>query len=167
MTKTSKKDKRCGFTFAEILVVLTIISVLTAVVAPYATRNNKHLHLEQEALNLKVAVDYLRNEAMSGNEITRLVLRPKETSFALEAGTDNGTGISFAALPGLRGMPHRLEAPLRFADTTGFDTDGERECLVFDARQAWPNGEIILANTEEIITVKIEGIRTFVEHSSE
>ena len=161
--KTAMKSKRYktsvnGFTFAELLVVLAIIAVLTAVTVPYATRYGKNLKLEQESLNLATAVNYLVDLAKRSQRVTRLVLIPNQSSYAMKIASIEDSR-RFEPVVGYLGRPYLLGSGFRFDNITGFTCDADLYYLLFDPARSWPKASFALVTKEGMKTIRIDGMK--------
>ncbi len=57
--------RRAGFTLIELMLVLAILAMMVALVAPALARSSRARNLEQEALRLVALTEYARDEAVS------------------------------------------------------------------------------------------------------
>src|SRR3954462_13922697 len=57
--------RRAGFTLIELMLVLAILAVMVALVAPALAKSSRARNLEQEALRLVALTEYARDEAVS------------------------------------------------------------------------------------------------------
>ena len=57
--------RRAGFTLIELMLVLAILAMMVALVAPALAKSSRARNLEQEALRLVALTEYARDEAVS------------------------------------------------------------------------------------------------------
>src|SRR3954468_20528775 len=57
--------RRAGFTLVELMLVLAILAMMVALVAPALARSSRARNLEQEALRFIALTEYARDEAVS------------------------------------------------------------------------------------------------------
>jgi prepilin-type N-terminal cleavage/methylation domain-containing protein len=155
-----------GFTFIELLVVLTIIAVMVTIVVPYANRSNKSLNIKQESLSIAEALKYMADLAMDTKKPTRIVINPKANSFLLEMATEINNQ-SFRPIEDFGGGGiHYFVQNVRIIGIKGFDAEGDGYYLIFDPTKPWPNGSISLSTTDSITKINIKGKQIEIEDST-
>lgn len=158
---TTYNAMRSGFTFAELMIVLGIITVLVAVTVPYATRSNEHARLCREAANIDSALQYCVDLALSGEKPVRFVLNAQRRTYGLESLSLDG--VTFEPLQGYLGRARQLNRTFTISDPEGFNCDAESQYLVFDAAQPWPTASFMISNMEEAYIIRIEGLRVWAD----
>ncbi|MFC1676524.1 Tfp pilus assembly protein FimT/FimU [Planctomycetota bacterium] len=165
MNACNSKLKLSGFTLFELIIVLVIISTTITVILPYATRSNESFKIKQESLNVAEMVKYAVDLAINSARPTRIVLKPKDKSYLLEASRDAGQDV-FEALDNYQGRPRYFSRNINIIDIEGFDTAGKEHFLIFDPALPWPNGSFSLSFRDAIITINIKGRKVEIEETS-
>lgn len=90
---------RAGFTLLELLVVLAIMVVLAAFIAPRLANSFQHRELDQEAVRLLALTEYARGEAQSQGIPTQVWIDPQSGNYGAEAvpGYDGDKGVGQTA----------------------------------------------------------------------
>lgn len=148
--------KTTGFTFVELLVVLTILSVMVTIALPYASHSNQQLRLHQEAANLKTAIALLIEQAKNTQRPTRLAIDPTQQSYQLQQKL-NRPNEEFEPLPGSLGQTHYLQQHDSFDQLEGFQTDGQNRVLLFDPSHPWPQAGLTIINQQATYHLLING----------
>jgi general secretion pathway protein H len=100
-----------GFTLIEIVVVLAILAVATALVLPSVGRGTESLRLRSEAGRVAALLRQARLEAVSQRRATRVILDPARNTAAMVAGDPDH--------PGRPDRQVELPAGLRLRAVTG------------------------------------------------
>jgi len=77
---------RNGFTLVELLVVLTLMGLVSALVLPAMERVLARRELRQSVLGLAAVARNLRGRALSESAVLRLVVDPSENSYEVSSG---------------------------------------------------------------------------------
>ncbi|MGQ0640476.1 MAG: pilus assembly FimT family protein [Gemmatimonadaceae bacterium] len=129
---------RRGFTLLELLVVLAILSVVTAVVTPSLFSAVRPTELEQGASELTHLISRARASAVERAVPSRLVLVPRDCRYTLQFGVsgDSTIGATLPLAPSVQLDDPRHSITLRF-DAIGRATperivlrSGERLAIV-------------------------------------
>ncbi|OGQ50536.1 MAG: hypothetical protein A3I10_02420 [Deltaproteobacteria bacterium RIFCSPLOWO2_02_FULL_57_26] len=87
LTSRAGRDRR-GFSLLELLVVLLLLALSSALVLPAIDRGLKERELKQSALELAAVARDLRRRAVYENALQYLVLNPSENSY--QTGIEGG-----------------------------------------------------------------------------
>jgi prepilin-type N-terminal cleavage/methylation domain-containing protein len=165
ITIYNKTTNRPGFTLTELIIVLTIIAVMVVIIMSHTNRSRQGLTLREEASNMLWAIHYVIDLAKNSNRSTRIVIDPKENTYALQIATE-ATDQNYQAVEGFLGLPHRFDPSVRIMNTTGFEATAGKEYLVFDPRYPWPEAFVSLVNNEKAMVIRIRGRQVEVDDAN-
>jgi prepilin-type N-terminal cleavage/methylation domain-containing protein len=151
-----KKPALRAFTLVELLVVLTIVAVLAMVIAPYATRSNEGLSLEQECLNIVEVARFAMQCATDQQCPTRLAVDLKRHSYRVEIALDPGRQ-EYRPIEKLQGLQHALPPGVRVFGLDGFTATGDGSYVTFDPAANWPAADMSLLAGTTVKKVLIRG----------
>ena len=154
-----------AFTFAELLVLLAILSVMATIALPYASHSNRQLQWQQEIANLKTSLALLIEQAKTTQRPTRLTIDPVEQSYQLQQ-TSNRADEDFEPLPGALGQKRLLEKHSSFDQLEGFQNDGQNKILLFDPSRPWPRAELTILTEQSIHHLLINGQTIEYQHEN-
>lgn len=155
-----------GFTFIELLVVLTIIAAMMTVVIPYAGRSNDSQKVRQESLNIAEALRFITDLAIDTRKPVRIVIDIRDNSFVLEKANEiNNRNFQIIEDFG-NDSTHYLSKNVQIFDIRGFTAEGTLQYLIFDPKMPWPSGSISLGCQDSFITVNIKGKQIEIEDSA-
>ncbi|MCK5804681.1 MAG: hypothetical protein KAI66_17720 [Lentisphaeria bacterium] len=107
MNNLTRKERSSAFTLLEILVVLAIIILATALVAPSIGRMPGRLTVEQALSSIRTAMSESALVARAGGTPMRLTLNMEDNSFSLAAFTpEKGFAADTVPHPQKKDAPH-------------------------------------------------------------
>ncbi|MFC1781761.1 Tfp pilus assembly protein FimT/FimU, partial [Planctomycetota bacterium] len=155
--KSNRAERFNGFTFIELLVVLTIIALMMAVVIPYAGRSNESQTIRQESLNIAEALRYITDLAIDTRRPARIVINLQDNSFILEKANEiNNRNFQMIEDFGSDSI-HYLSKNVQIIDIKGFTFEGNQQYLIFDPEMPWPSGSISLCSQNSFAKINIKG----------
>src|SRR4051812_14125592 len=80
--------RRAGFTLIELVLVLAILAMMAAFIAPALARSSRQRALDQEALRFLAVIDYGRNEAVSQGVAMAVYIDTASQSFGMEPASE-------------------------------------------------------------------------------
>lgn len=161
----SEKSLSFGFTLIELVIVLVIVSVMTAMILPYARTSTNNLELQHHCLNIAQAVRYGRHLASKTGTPTRLIINIREKSYGLQIATRPGS-YDFKDLEDAAASTRYIGRNVAITDMDGFDMTARQYYLVFDPAGTWPNASILLSTAYAAKRVTISAKRIKVEDLS-
>ena len=144
-----------AFTLVEMLLVLAIVAIMAASIAPLASRSLATMRLRQAALTLAAHVRFAQTLAIDRGRITRLRLDRARRSYRVDLAED-AVGREFSAAPGVAGSAVYLTEGVSFEsielDVHSSDRD---DALVFDPLGEWSTGRLWLTDgiSKSVITI--------------
>ena len=147
----------------ELIIVMAIISAMITVIAPYATRSNNDLKLKEQCRNLAETTKYALNFAQVVYKPTRLVIDTKTKSYHVEMMADNGT---YEPLQTFAGSTQYIASTIAIGGLDGFETDKDKDYLIFDPERPWPYANISLLDNDSTATIKIQGKQVDIEEQN-
>lgn len=155
-----------GFTLVEMLAVLTILAVMTAVAVPYASRSNGYLLLEGECRSLAETMSYAVDLAARTRLPARLIVDLAQNTCALEIAQDQGAS-EYAIVEDGQLMVLSLGEKTRVLDMQGFQSAGNTSYfLTVNPGQPWPSAAVTLAGDGALRKIVLTGGHVAVEDSS-
>jgi type II secretion system protein H len=76
--------RRAGFTLIELMLVLAILAMMVALVAPALAKSSRARNLEQEALRLVALTEYARDEAVSHGVSMSIYVEVQSQKYGME-----------------------------------------------------------------------------------
>jgi type II secretion system protein H len=76
--------RRAGFTLIELMLVLALLAMMVAIVAPKMARSSRARNLEQEALRFVALTEYARDEAVSQGVSMAIYVETQTQRFGME-----------------------------------------------------------------------------------
>ncbi len=147
----------------ELVIVMVLLTVMTAVAVPYATRSKKGLQLNQMCADLAELAKYAVDRAAQKGQTVRLVIDFNDHTFVLEAAKAEGQELKFKPLQEAWVQNRPFPSDARLVSIQGFDAlDTNQYGLTFDPRQPWPLADVSLEFAGDSKIVRIEGRRIYV-----
>ncbi len=154
ISRTSERTKRSegflkatGFTLVELLLVVALMGVVVATLAPQLGSSLRHWQLRQATDQVASMVRALRIRARQEQIPMRFVLDPKTKSY-----WSDRLRVSPAAEPSALTDPllarQQLPAELEFSDLAGFTTEGQEHYLVFTPLGRSPVSSVVVKTTK-------------------
>ena len=143
MSRTGRfRARQSGFTLIEVVVVLAILALVTALAVPYLARGNASLTTTAAAREIAAALRTTRSLAM---------LHGRSAAFTL----DTARGVYRADVSG---APHRLPKGLRLAlvTTTAERTDATVGNIRFYADGSSDGGGVLLGDDNKLTEVLVD-----------
>jgi len=81
---------RDGFTLVEIMVVIVVLTILTATIVPEFSGTIEDARLRASGRNLAAAIRFAASEAVTRSRVVRLQVNPASREYWLEAENDRG-----------------------------------------------------------------------------
>jgi len=134
-----------GFTLFELVIVLAIIAAMVTVIAPYASRSNESLELDNRTREIVETLKYAINLAEIDNQRIRFYLDTNRKSFYLETADEDG---HFPLISTSVGRERYLSSSCHLMDIEGFEMEGQCCYLEFDPMQSWPSGHFVIFGNE-------------------
>lgn len=133
---------RRGFTLVELIVVLGILSIVTAIVAPSLFSNVRPTDLEQSASELARLVSRARALAVEQGTTSHLTFVPRERRYVLQftLGTRDST----------------LTSPLQIAPAVVLDDARPRIAVRFDAIGRATPERLVLRSGDRLALVSVD-----------
>src|SRR3954469_22099193 len=85
--------RRAGFTLIELMLVLAILAMMVALVAPALAKSSRARNLEQEALRLVALTEYARDEAVSQGVSMSIYVETQTGKYGMEP-SSGASGVS-------------------------------------------------------------------------
>lgn len=85
-----KRSKRLGFTLLELMIVVSLLAVLTAMVTPVFSGTFRGIEAENEARNLVSFMEYAQNRAVTDAKEYRVFLVPEAGLYWMEKAEGRG-----------------------------------------------------------------------------
>ena len=147
-----------GFTLLELLLALTILSILVAVSVPAARRSLRWLALKDAALTLAANIRYAQAEAISEGMAARISFDRPMGEYQLEFAPDEAAP-KFQRLPGPMGRTFRLPEDAAFTSLELFADDGVTKVgtLTFFADGRGGVGRIEITGSEGSFQIDLPG----------
>jgi len=150
-------SRRRAFTLVELLVVLGIIAVTTAVVTPNVGRGLRGMRVRQAALTLAAHIRYGQMLSVEKERPARVVLDSEGRGYRVELAL-NLLGVEFGPGPGVGregvGLPEGVDiGRMDFSLTL----DGRKNVLLFDPSGEWSAGTMELTDGERTFRVVVGG----------
>lgn len=76
--------RRAGFTLIELMLVLALLAMMVAIVAPKMARSSRARKLEQEALRFVALTEYARDEAVSEGVSMAIYVETQTQRYGME-----------------------------------------------------------------------------------
>jgi prepilin-type N-terminal cleavage/methylation domain-containing protein len=141
-----------GFTLLELVIVLTIISIMIAVTLPLSKRSNDGVKIRQHggiiAQTLLYAIDLAENK----NKAVKFIVNANNRSFCLQMEDDHN---NFRNVEDFSGAEQHFDESISLFDVEGFEQDGNRYYIVFNPQNAWPTGWIRFSTKNLSETIRI------------
>ena len=155
-----------GFTFIELLVVLTIIALMMTVVIPYSGRSSNSQKVRQESLNIAEALRYIADVAIGTRRPARIVINLEDNNFILEKANEiNNRNFQIIEDFGSDSI-HYLSKNVQIIEVNGFAAEGNQQYLIFDPELPWPSGSISICCQDSYATINIKGKQVEIEDST-
>lgn len=135
------------------------------VIAPYATRSNQGLSLEQECLNVAEAARFAMQYAADRHCPTRLVVDLKRRAYRVEIALDPSRQV-YQPIEKLQGLQHVLPPGVQIYGLDGFTPTGGDSYILFDPAANWPAADVSLLAGTTVKTVMIRGKRIDIAQES-
>jgi len=152
-----------AFTLFELIVVLTIISVMVAVIVPFAVRSNEGLKIREQSRDIAQTIRYAITLAQDRHRPTKFVINTKNKSYYLQQCNENG---NFKLVESSFGTVRYIDNKIHIFDMDGFQLDAEKLFLVFDPEKPWPKAWLTLSTKDLTETLKIEAKNVQIEETS-
>ena len=81
--------RRAGFTLIELVLVLAILAMMAAFIAPALAKSSRQRAMDQEALRLLAIVDFARNEAVSQGVAMAVYIDTTTQTFGMEPASES------------------------------------------------------------------------------
>jgi len=141
-----------AFTLLELVIVLAIIATMIIVVAPYASRSNEGLQLNNQmqefANTLRYAIDY----AETNGKQVRFVMDTNRNFFYLETVDENGV---FSIMPTSIGREKPFNSNCTIMNIDGFEMEGQSYFLLFNPTKEWPTANFTILGEDFKKTLNI------------
>ena len=85
--------RQAGFTLVELILVLAILAMMVALVAPALAKSSRARNLEQEALQFIALTEYARDEAVSQGVEMAVFVEAQTQHYGIEPASGN-SGVS-------------------------------------------------------------------------
>ena len=155
-----------GFTLVEMLAVLTILAVMTAVAVPYAGRSNGYLLLEGECRSLAETMSYAVDLAARTRRPTQIVVDLAQKTCVLEIARDQ-EAREYALVEDGQPMALSLSEKTQVLDLQGFQSAGSTSySLTVHPGAPWPSAAVTLAVDDALRKIVLLGGHVAVEDSS-
>lgn len=117
-----------GFTLVELIIVMALLAIVSAIAAPSLSRSMRGRHLDEEASRLLALTEYARDEAVSQGVPMTLWLDPKGQRFGVEPKTgyegDESRSKDFELNPDIHFEVDRPATRNGVADAVEISPDG-------------------------------------------
>jgi prepilin-type N-terminal cleavage/methylation domain-containing protein len=155
---------RLGFTLFELVIVLAILAAMVTVIAPYASRSNEHLKLDNQVQEVSETLKYAINLAETENQKVRFYLDTNQKSFSLQTADEDG---DFYPISGPVGSPRFLSPGCHLMDIEGFEMDSQSCCLEFNPAINWPAAQFSIWGEDFKKTIMIQSKTVIIQDEGE
>src|SRR5262245_9032995 len=138
--------RRGGFTLIELMVVIVLMVILTAVILPEMRGTFEGAVLRSTARKLVSAMSMAHSRAITLQQMHRVVLDPNAGRFVIERTAREGEGGRYASLSDLPGGAGDLDK--RIAFDVRREGEGDRGAFSFYANGTADPAEIVLRDRE-------------------
>ena len=158
-----RADCSKGFTLFELIIVLAIISVMTAVIIPFASRSNNSLKVTEHSRDIAQTIRYAIDLAQSSYRPVKFVIDTKSKSYYLQQSDQSG---NFEPLKSYLGSARYFDKRIQIIDTEGMDIDSKGFYLIFDSGKPWLTASFTLSTRDVEKTIKINAKGVHIEETS-
>jgi len=151
------KATSAGFTLAELLVVLVIITTAVVMIVPYTTRHNRNQATSDGCQDIICTLRYAMSHATTSGKPTRMVIQCDQNSYRLEQASDVHAR-QFEALEGIPGSTRLFDNCLHISDVKGFELIRENTyALILNPLEPWPSANLIISSDEYSQQISVQG----------
>lgn len=151
LIRAKRKQTSTGFTLAELVIVVAIMSALVAVTLPLGRRGNDTLQLQQHSHDIAQTLRFAIDRAERTGRALRFVFNEPDGSYYLEIETSPNQFELFRFASGRRYLGQNIS----LFEITGFQQTAAEHLLVFDPRRPWPAADLTLTTAEQTATIEI------------
>jgi Tfp pilus assembly protein FimT len=129
-----------GLTLVELMITITLIIIITAIVAPPYFGYAINMNLKSAARDIQADFMSLKQRAVSESTTYRITFDVSANTYTIEKGTE--TGSPFVAL--------QVKTPKSFGADIGVqnvDFSGGTPAIIFQDRGITTNGQVLLRNS--------------------
>ncbi|MFC1677106.1 Tfp pilus assembly protein FimT/FimU [Planctomycetota bacterium] len=158
-----RTDCSKGFTLFELIIVLAIISAMTCVIIPFASRSNNSLKVTEHSRDIAQTIRFAIDLAQSTYSPIKFVIETKSKCYYLQQSDQSS---NFEPLKSYLGSPRYFDKRIHIVDTEGMDADSKGFSLIFDPGKPWPKASFTLSTTDVEKTIKINAKGVQIEEAS-
>ena len=150
-----ESDQTRGFTLVELIIVMALLAVVTAIAVPSLSRSLRQRNLNDEASRLLALTEYARDEAVSQGVPMNVWIDPNAQRFGVEAKAgydgDDARTREFALNPDIHFEIDRGATHGGVVDAMEFAPDGSAATSSIDALRLEDrfNAAVTLARTSD------------------
>ena len=151
---------RLGLTLLELVIVLAIIAIMITVIAPYASRSNDSLEIENQIMEIADSILYAIDSTQINHLKSRFCFDTAQNAFYLETSDQDGNYYPISASIGRK---RYLSPNCNVMDVEGFDTQGKCFFIEFDPDRNWPAGSFTILSNDIKKTIAVRSRTVTVE----
>jgi len=126
-----------AFTLVELMIVLVMVAVISAVAVPYSSNSDARFDVQQQCLDIKNYLHFALSAAESQGNKYRFAIDCKDKSYWLEYWQDS----QYKAIVGPFGSRKKISSRITAVTKEGFDEENV-SYIIYDPTKSWPIANI-------------------------
>jgi prepilin-type N-terminal cleavage/methylation domain-containing protein len=163
MTNKNNLLASAGFTLLELVIVLTIISIMIVVVLPLSKKSDDGAKIKQHCGNIAQSLRYAIDLSETNNKAVKFVIDTHNRSFYLRMENDHN---NFTTVGDFLSAEKHFDDSISLSDIEGFEQDGNCYYTVFNPQNTWPTGRLSFFIKNLTVTIRINSKNVNVENKS-